>query len=457
MRARRAGKAVLVVEDDRTLRALVASHLREMGYRVHAVPTWSEAQAYLRSNEPMLALLDIRLPDADGLDVLPQIAAQQPVIVLTAYGTIENAVRAIKNGAAEFLTKPINLEELEFTVKRVIETATLRQECQFFKDRLKSRQSSILIGHSPAIADVIRLIDAVAPEDTTVLIQGESGAGKELVAREIHERSERRERNFVALDCCTLQESLFESELFGHERGAFTGADRQKKGLIEGAQGGTIFLDEIGEISPALQAKLLRIIETGHFRRLGGTADLVADARIVVATNRDLLQAYQAGGFRGDLYYRLNTITITVPPLRDRREDIPQLIDHFVKNHGFSRRIDKTFSRDALQALVAYDWPGNVRELRNVVERAIITSGDAREIGRVHLGLPANPAGGTRRVELSFDHEPSLDELKKVYIRSLLGRHAGHRAAVAAILGISERNTYRLLKKYSLHDEGSSR
>jgi transcriptional regulator with PAS, ATPase and Fis domain len=256
----------------------------------------------------------------------------------------------------------------------------------------------------------------------------------------------------VAVDCCTVHENLFESELFGHEKGAFTGATSQKKGLIEGAEGGTLFLDEFGEITLAAQAKMLRVLETGQFRRVGGTKNLVADARIVAATNRDLKKLSKEGVFREDLYYRLSAFTITVPPLRERREDIAALADHFLSNHDFSRRIMKSLAPDAERALVAHHWPGNVRELRNAIERAIIVSGQDAVIRAEHLGLPEIGQEDSETMHLQFDREPTMEELKRCYMEWLLTKYSGHRAQLAASLGISERNVYRLLKKFSLID-----
>ena len=306
-----------------------------------------------------------------------------------------------------------------------------------------------MIGQSPALERVKELIDAVASSDMTVLVMGESGSGKELVARAVHEQSHRAKRNFVAVDCCTLQESLFESELFGHERGAFTGADRQKKGLIEGAAGGTLFLDEIGEIPAAIQAKLLRILETGKFRRVGGTRDLTSDVRIVAATNRNLKKMSETGDFRADLYYRLEAFNIYTPPLRERREDVPFLVEHFIRNHNFSMRVQKTVTKKAMRKLIAYDWTGNVRELKNVVERAIILSRDKKIIRSQHLSF-----GACKQQEPGFQldiqqgADPTLEVLEASYLRMLLEKHAGHRATVAQVMGISERHVYRLISKY---------
>ncbi len=304
----------------------------------------------------------------------------------------------VKDGATEYLTKPISLDELDLMVERVLEQTALRRDHQFYKQRYQKLQSAHMLGGSPVMVAVNRLIDAVASSDMTVLIQGESGVGKELVAQELHRHSERADGNFVALDCCTLQENLFESELFGHERGAFTGADRMKRGLIEGAENGTLFLDEIGDIDPSIQAKLLRVLESGQFRRLGGTKDLKANVRIVTATNRRLDELTGDGRFRSGLYYRLSAFVIDVPPLRDRREDIAELVGHFIRNTDISHRNKKGASARVLKQLVEYDWPGNVRELKNVVERAIILAGDDSEIRPQHLTFAPGRSGNSSDV-----------------------------------------------------------
>ncbi|MEN8166008.1 MAG: sigma-54 dependent transcriptional regulator, partial [Pseudomonadota bacterium] len=279
-----------------------------------------------------------------------------------------------------------------------------------------------------------------------------SGTGKELVAQAIHDQSARSEHPFVCVNCGALPDTLLESELFGYERGAFTGADKQKKGLIEGAEGGTLFLDEIGEINSGGQAKLLRILETGQYRRLGGTKDLAANVRIVAATNRNLEAMSNEGTFRADLFFRLNAFNLEVPPLRGRREDIPPLANHFLKNHNFSTRVNKTFSSSAIQALVAYDWPGNIRELKNMVERAIILSGDRPKIRPDHFNFSQSGNGQEALVNLSFDHNPTLEELELHYLAMQLRKHSGRRAKVADILGVSERSVYRMIKRFDLEE-----
>ena len=442
--------SILVVEDDKLLRRIMTDQLALLDYRVASASSWQEGRQHLERQSVDLVITDVQLPDANAVELLSALSREQPVIVLTAYGSVRDAVQAMKNGAAEYLVKPVHPDELELMVNRVLENAAQRRDLQFCRSNQKRQARRGMVGLSQNLNEVQGLIDAVAPSNMTVLIQGESGVGKELVAQAIHDRSERSDRNFVAVDCCTLQEQLFESELFGHERGAFTGANAQKKGLIESAEGGTLFLDEIGEIEPSIQAKLLRVLETGQFRRVGSTRDMLANVRVVAATNRDLESMSKQGTFRSDLFYRLGAFVIQVPALRDRRDDIPALVEYFIAHHDFSRRISKKVSASAMQDLINYDWPGNIRELKNVVERAIILSRESREIQPMHLGQCSGRTSQGPLVNLSFDHEPTLEEIQKTYLNMAMQRYSGHRSQVANALGISERNVYRLIEKYGL-------
>lgn len=442
---------ILIIEDDAVLNRLIMRQLADLGYDATGARSWREADGYLAVHEPHLIITDVRLEDADALERLSELVKGQPVVVLTAYGSVRDAVAAMKAGAYEYLVKPVSPDELALVVQRALEDAALRKDHGFCQQRLKAKEAKadFMVGISEPLQRVKETIAMLGPSDINVLIQGESGSGKELVARAVHESSDRARRNFVPVDCCTLQEKLFESELFGHEKGAFTGADRLKRGLIEGAEGGTLFLDEIGEIDASIQAKLLRVLETGIFRRVGGTKDLQANARIVAATNRNLQSMSGDGAFRSDLFYRLSTFVIEVPTLRERREDIPYLVEHFVQHHNFSRRIDKRIAPEALRRLTAYDWPGNVRELKNVIERAIILSRDSGAIGPEHLAF-GNSSGV--KVTVSFDHDPTLEELQAEYLRLQLQKQSGRRAKVARVLAVSERNIYRLIRRYGLAD-----
>jgi DNA-binding NtrC family response regulator len=444
--------SVLVVEDDVALNQMLQMALRKAGYDMSGARSWAEARQQLELHAPDVVLLDMNLPDAEGLGPLSEIALERPTIMLTAHGSIDQAVKAMRLGASDYLVKPASLDELDIVIRRAVDAGRLHAGRAVDQAASSVHRTPDLLGESPAMKSLNQLITAVGGSTATVLVTGESGTGKELVAHAIHKAGPRSAERFVAVDCCTLQESLFESELFGHERGAFTGADRRKSGLIEAAAGGTLFLDEIGDIGPALQAKLLRVLETGRFRRVGATADLRADVRVVAATNRNLPDMVEGGSFRADLYYRLSALTIEVPPLRERVEDIPLLVKHFASRatrHGEPLR----FSDAAFQQLYAYGWPGNVRELRNVVERLVLLIPHGQLIEPWHLPVfrtpVAGPAGRTGLDALLLD-EPTLDELESRYLALLLQRHGGNRRRVADALGISERTAYRMIDRFQL-------
>ncbi|MBK7025947.1 MAG: sigma-54-dependent Fis family transcriptional regulator [Polaromonas sp.] len=456
--------SLLVIEDDVVLNQLLVRELTKAGYEVVSASSWAEAKVLLSDLAPALVLLDMQLPDSNGLEPLSEIAKTRPVVMLTAYGNIKQAVEAMRLGAANYLVKPVNLDELEMVIRRAIEVNNLKSQRTLLSGSRTSRKSSPMIGESPPMLKLRNLIADVAQSDLTVLIQGESGTGKELVAQALHNDSARQLQSFVAVDCCTLQETLFESELFGHERGAFTGADRRKTGLVEAAAHGTLFLDEIGEAGPAIQAKLLRVIETDRFRRVGANDDQRADVRIVTATNRDLLTLVNSGGFRIDLYYRLSTFVIHVPPLRERQSDIPLLAQFFLHRRNLSHGTSvKTITKEAMDHLRAYSWPGNVRELRNVIERALIIA-----VGQNHSFIDIehillhngstvasvsyiNETNNTNNDSLVVQGEPTLDHIERKYLTHLLNKYEGNRKRIAEILGVSERTAYRMLDRHNLH------
>lgn len=447
MNAQREPQTIIVIEDDATLNKLLCAQLRASGYNAVSARRWSEVHSLLTTIEPVLALLDIRLPDANGLEKVAELADICPVIVLTAHASIDQAVTAIKHGAADYLTKPVSPSELDLIIQRTLAAHTMRRDYEYLRRQANLTVGKELVGNSAAMAELRRMIGIVGPSNTTVLVLGESGVGKELIAAAVHQASSRAAGNFVAIDCSTLQSSLFESELFGHERGSFTGADRRKEGLIEVGAGGTVFLDEIGEMSLQLQAKLLRVLETGRFRRVGGTKDLVANVRFVTATNRDLEKMCREGTFREDLYYRLSAFVLKAPPLRERLDDIPLLAEHFLQTRDFARHASKTWSKGALDALMSYNWPGNVRELRNIVERAALISGSETEIRVSHIGpLRRQPRSGVQYV-FSFETPPTLDEIATTYLRKLLTEGDRNRADIARVMGISERQLYRMLSE----------
>lgn len=437
-------KTLLIVDDDGVFNSLLRRNVEAMGFKAFGATSWADAQLKLSEIEPDAIILDFKLPDRDAASILPEIRNLYPVIVLTGYGSIPNAVSAIREGAADFLIKPVNLEELELTVNRVLETAELRESNRFYRTQLAAFRPGPMVFASAAMREVQAMIDAVGPTDTTVLVLGESGTGKEMVAQAIHERSQRAGNELVAIDGSGLQENLFESELFGHEKGAFTGADRQKRGLIEEAKGSSLFLDEIGDIGASIQAKLLRVMETSTFRRLGGNKTLAADVRFIAATNRDIANMSNNGSYRSDLYFRLSRFVITVPPLRERRDDIEPLARHFLAM--LSRTSQITLTAEALGLLVAYDWPGNVRELRNAIERAIILSRPGSQVRAEHLSfIPREQKGET---VLRFGDEPTLEQIEQEYLNQIMVKYGGNRQKTAAVLGISERHIYRLIDKY---------
>jgi DNA-binding NtrC family response regulator len=437
-------KTLLVVDDDATFNSLLRRQISAMGLDAVGASSWADAQMKLAEIEPDAIILDFKLPDSDAAGILPEIRNLYPVIVLTGYGSIPNAVSAIREGAVDFLTKPVNLDEFELTVRRVLETAELRESNRFYRTQLASFRPGPMVFASPAMHEVQAMIDAVGPTDTTVLILGESGTGKEMVAQAIHERSQRSAHELVTIDSCGLMENLFESELFGHERGAFTGADRQKKGLIEEARGSSLFLDEIGDIGLSIQAKLLRVMETGTFRRLGGNKTLAADVRFIAATNRDLAKMSGSGEYRSDLYFRLSPFVITVPPLRERREDIAPLAQHFLSR--FTRTMPARLTDEALGLLLAYDWPGNVRELRNAIERSVILSRPGNKVQAQHLSfIPRSKTGET---VLRFSHDPTLEQIEREYLSQVMVKYGGNRQKTAEVLGISERHIYRMIDKH---------
>jgi DNA-binding NtrC family response regulator len=443
---------VLLVDDEESFRQIVGRELRRAGYHVDEAGTLDEARHELAQQSYHVVLLDVRLPDGCGLDLLQDIKQSLPatqVVILTAFGTVQEAIRAMKHGAFDFLAKPCKLGEIEAVIEKALEVQSLeRGHAVLQRDLERLQPSERIVGETPGIREVHRLIERVAQTDSTVLIRGESGVGKELVARAVHRQSRRTKQPFVVVDCASLHENLLQSELFGHEKGAYTGAVRLKHGLFEVADRGTIFLDEIGEVTPPLQVKLLRVLETGIFRRVGGTADVRVDVRVITATNRALEAMMQSGAFREDLYYRLNVFTIPIPPLRERREDIPLLVAHFVRNSAIVPRRNAEVSPEAMDVLVRYPWPGNARELANVVERALILCEGDRL-------LPENLPIGIRRSAPETTHvnggqRPTLEEAERRYILQVLEECGGHRQKAATILGISERNLYRKLKQFGV-------
>jgi len=449
---------ILIVEDKDSLRAMLEEMLRAENLEVRGIASGSTAIEALRAGEPVdLVLTDWRLPGADGLAVLDAARALDPtipVIVMTAFGSIEVAVDAMRRGAEDFITKPVDPDLLRLLVSRAIERRLRERESLLFEDN-RSRSMPAIIGESPAIRTVQSEAQRVATTDATVLLEGESGTGKELFARAIHELSSRRKRPFVAINCAAIPETLIESELFGHERGSFTGATARRLGKFELADGGTIFLDEIGELSPATQGKLLRVLQERSFHRVGGTISLQVDVRILAASNRPLDRMVAQGLFREDLYYRVRVFPIRIPPLRDRPEDIDPLVDWFLGH--LPQELGKKGLRIAPAArerLRAYEWPGNVRELRNCLERAIILS-DGGVIEERSLRLASdNPEQPTeqRGETLEQVRERGARTAERLWLARALERAKGDRTAAAAELGLTPRRFEAKLKEHSLDE-----
>lgn len=388
--------SILVVDDQESIRHFISKNLEDEGYDVTCASAGKEALAAIKTQAPDLVLLDLRLPDINGLEILKRSRQEDKdlcVIIMTAFGDVESAVKAMKYGAFDYVNKPINLDQLQLMVEKALESQTLRRELKHLRERRFSKD--FIRGQSPLILQVYDVVDQVAKsESTSVLIEGESGTGKELIANLIHDQSARREKPFLEINCAAIPRELLESELFGHERGAFTDAKSQKQGLLEMADGGTVFLDEVGEMGLNIQVKLLRVLERMTFKRVGGTKDIQVSVRIISATNRDLEEQVRKGHFREDLYYRLKVIPIRVPALRERREDIIPLAKHFM--HEFNKAFGKDFksiSQEAEKMLLEYPWPGNIRELRNIFERTVLLE-DGDAIEPRHLKLSAEERSG---------------------------------------------------------------
>jgi DNA-binding NtrC family response regulator len=441
---------VLVVEDDAVARDLLCEILRADGFEVEAVDDGAPAVARASDGRYDLVLSDVRMERVGGLEVLRAFTERTPatpVILITAFGDVTGAMEAIGHGAYDYVSKPFNIEELRLTVARALERRRLSAEAGAAPTSGGERnQVADIEGKSQRMLDVYKLVARVAPSTATVLVVGESGTGKELVARAIHNRSPRATKPFVPVNCTALSESLLESELFGHARGAFTGAIAAKRGLFETANGGTLFLDEIGDMGPKMQAQILRVLQDGEMRPVGGTEAIRVDVRLVCATNRDLEAEVKAGRFREDLYFRINVVTVRMPPLRDRPGDIPILVRHFLnkvaKREGHA---EASVSPETLEVLCHHGWPGNVRELENAIERAVaVAKGNVVLPSdlpvEVYGGSPASPAG-------IIDDRPTLGELEKRYIALVLAECGGNKKKAAAKLGIDRRTLYRAIER----------
>jgi two-component system, NtrC family, response regulator PilR len=460
-----AAKRILVADDERSLRELLAIVLRREGHEVLLAESGEVALTALKRGPLDLLISDIKMPDMSGVEVLRAAKATDaslPAIMMTAYASTETAVEAMRLGACDYLIKPFDVDELKLKVREKLDARQLRQENVLLKRVLhKSHVFAGIIGRSPGMLAVFDLVESVAKTTSTVLVTGESGTGKELIARAVHFHSLRRDRPFVALNCGALPETLLESELFGHMRGAFTGAETTKKGLVEIAEGGTIFLDEIGEMTPMMQVKLLRVLQERRFRRVGGLDEIEANIRVVAATNQDLPKLVAEGRFREDLYYRINVIPVQLPALRERREDIPLIAEHFLSK--YREQMGKTvaaISGGAMALLERYDWPGNIRELENVIERAvalertptILFESLPEQIRVTMAGTPAATAAGDVP-ELpagGFDLERHVQSVERRYLAQALERAGGVQVRAAELLGMSFRSFRYYAKKYNL-------
>jgi two-component system response regulator PilR (NtrC family) len=449
-----------VADDERSMRELLAIVLKREGYEVQLADNGRTAVAALERAPVDLLITDIKMPDMTGIDVLRAAKALDPdlpAIMMTAFASQETAIEALRLGACDYLIKPFNVDELKLKVRDKLESRRLREENVLLKRTLgTTHQFHNMIGRSPAMVEVFHLIETIARTTSTVLVTGESGTGKELVARAVHFHSLRRESPFVAVNCGALPETLLESELFGHMRGAFTGADTNKKGLVEVAEHGTIFLDEIGEMSQMMQVKLLRVLQERRFRRVGGLEEIDADIRVIAATNQDLAKLVAEGRFREDLYYRINVIPVKLPPLRERQEDIALLAEHFLAK--YTQQMGKpitAISNEALAHLQRYEWPGNIRELENVIERAVAlepTPTILPESLPDHvrgLAPPKAPASGPLPDE-GFDLEQHVRDIERDYLAEALKKAGGVQVKAAELLGMSFRSFRYYAKKYNL-------
>jgi two-component system, NtrC family, response regulator AtoC len=446
---------VLVADDDAVARDLLVEVLSREGYHVLSAADGNEAIKASQSAVIDLALIDLRMPGLDGLELLHRLTRTVPdvvVIILTAFATMDTTIATIRAGAYDYLSKPFRMEEIKLVVRRGLEARRLERENRQYRAELKERyRVDNLVGQSAPMIGVYKLIARVAALDTTVLVLGETGTGKEVVARSIHYASPRSHHPFVVVDCTSLPDTLFESELFGHTRGAFTGAVATRRGLLEAAEGGTVLIDEIGDLSAPLQAKLLRVLQERAVRRVGDNESVPIDVRIIAATNRDLKQRVVAGAFREDLYYRLNVVTITVPPLRERLDDLPLLAQHFLQKHArAASKPVKGFARETLAALTRYPWPGNVRELEHTIERAVALASTSVLIPD---DLPLDVRGSSSVPDAWPERPKTLEELKSWYVDTILRQTRGNKAQAAEILGIDRRTLYRMLERSATDED----
>jgi DNA-binding NtrC family response regulator len=442
---------ILIVDDEPSNRRIIEQVLSRTGYRVEAAEDGAEALKQLEGFRPDLIVLDYMMPGISGMDVLRELRKREddtPVIMITAYGTVERAVEAMHEGAYDFITRPFNPEHIVHVVRKALERQRLKRGVEVLSQEVGERHR-LIVGESARMKQAVDLARKTAASNATVLLLGESGTGKEIFARSIHNWSERADRPFIAINSVGLSKELLESELFGYEPGAFTGAQRRKKGKVELAQGGTIFFDEIGDISQDLQAKLLRFLQEREFERVGGTTPIAVDVRVIAATNRDLERAVREGSFREDLYHRLNVMAIRLPPLRERREDIPALTEYLLRKQAAAVGKNITgFTDEARERMAAYSWPGNVRELANVIERAVVLS-SGPNITLRHL--PSGIAGGENSgLFENLSYRDGMNAARKLLILKALSRTQGNRTAAAKLLGLESKYLLKLMKSLGI-------
>ena len=455
-----AQRSILVADDDASIRSLLKQLLADEGYAVSEAATGTEVVDQVKAQNPDLVIMDVRMPELDGIEALQKVKVAAPgtsVLIMTAFGTSNAAIKAMELGAFDYVTKPFELDKILHTVKRSFEYHDLTQEVEVLRDEISSLvQTERIVGSSSSMQEVYKIVGKVAKSDATVLITGESGTGKELVAEALHYNSTRRSGPLVKVSCAALPETLLEAELFGHEKGSFTGAMATRKGRFELADKGTIFLDEIGEMSLATQTKLLRVLQERKIERVGSSIPIKVDIRVVCATNKDLAKQVEAGKFRDDLFYRLNVINIKMPPLRDRKEDIPPLVEHFLAKHRYSASAQPaSISEEALRRLSEYDWPGNVRELENVVERAVVLSrGQVITSRELPFGdHDGEHEGGEEGPEIPNEKsffKRSVAQYEKDLIMKALRDAGGNRSKAAEMLGIYRRLLYAKIKEFAL-------
>ena len=458
------GTKILVVEDERHMREILRMLLESEGYQVSSAEDGARGVECLEKEIFNLVITDIKMPGVDGFGILKKALEVSPetlVIMMTAFGTMESALEAMKLGAYDYVHKPFKIDEIQLVVKKALEKQKMQRQLALLKQRAALEQDENIVARSPRMNEVLRMLPRIAESKANVLITGESGTGKDLIANAIHALSPRKEAGFVAINCANLPEGLLESELFGYMKGAFTGATQNKQGYFEVADKGTLFLDEVAEMSVQLQSRLLRVIETGTFRRLGSTTDITVDVRILAATNKDLKEAVNNGSFREDLFYRLNAIPVHLPPLRERKEDIPVLIDHFLRKSNKDKRFDKA----AIEMLMDHPWHGNIRELENVIERILLFS-DGQTIRAEDIpaeiakdcsgaGVPAAgdcPGGQNVPAALveGFELEPLLEKIEKDYLLKALSQTGGRKMEAAKLLGLTFRSFRHRLAKYGI-------